>query len=411
MPAATVNYAEGAVKSVHEFRGGAVPDTLYSHRLNYFTKNGAHFYYPYTLLSAGVVLGPDQNRNPGTMFTDFEQRDPEATCVLVDSGGYSIKKKTMNHHGNSTREKITDFNSMYRADGAITLDRPPGGFTDQIPDFGAALENTLENLDYTLLHSPDYMISKYLSVLQGESQTERRTWYDAVKTYPYNNWALAGEDYKDIGSVLDTLVIMLNEGKLDETNWLHMLGFQKLTLACAATTVQETLIELLGHNVTVTFDSAGPFNEVNEQGRVYRAANLTTKGFSISRGPAPDHPRFIGSDLPFPYRGLSSISEKLTLGDLCVNPRPKKRSTWDDLSYLMLQNHNLEVTIAAIIAANARYALPPEVAVDYCPPWLIRAKEGIHRVLTSGSIGMIDRYSESFKMLNKKINPLSRDDF
>ena len=205
---------------------------------------------------------------------------------------------------------------------------------------------------------------------------------------------------------------MLNDGALDQTNWIHMLGGYRLTLACALTTIRETLVELLDRSLMVTYDNAYVFNQTNEYGKCLRAFNLTKRGFSLSFENIPDDQKYVGSSMPFPFSGISEISQGLTIGDLCVNPFPKKHSTWDDLSYLILQNHSLDVYLTAIEAAHARYLLPPDEAREVCPAWLVRAKEGIRKVLFSETpMTEIERYRSDFAMLNKNIDPLTMDDF
>jgi len=47
-----------------------------------------------------------------------------------------------------------------------------------------------------------------------------------------------------------------------------------------------------------------------------------------------------------------------------------------------------------------------------CPAWLVRAREGIRKVLFSETpMTMIERYRADFAMLNKNIDPLTMDDF
>ena len=255
------------------------------------------------------------------------------------------------------------------------------------------------------------MLPLYLCVLQGETVDQIRAWYNAVKAFPFRNWAFAGTQYKRIAILLEQLAIMLQEGMLDDTIWIHNLGVEKLSLTCAYTTIQETLTELLGHPVKVSYDSASPFNEVNEHHKCFKAYNLTKRGFSLSTGQVPDSPRFIGSDMPFPYQSISAISKGLTLGHLCVNPKPQKGSTWDQLSCMILQNHNLDVVISGIIAAHSRYQLPRDEALQVCPTWLVHAKEGIRRVLFSETpMTVINQYRSAFDMLSKQVDALA-DEF
>ena len=407
-PALTPNIARAAVVP---HGGDRWNNRMVARSQNFFEQYGTYFHYPCGLISAGVVLGKNQTLTPGPLMTDPAHRSADCS-LIVDSGGYSIKKGHMNFHGDPTRASVLDYTINNKPDAAITLDYPPlvvprAGY----PDYNGCRDITAENLAFIVRHCPAHLLGMFLCALQGESEGMADDWYKTMKQFPFRNWAFAGLRYKGLPALLRQLVIMYHDGMLDETTWIHALGGYRLPLACALTTIRETLVELLDRSINVTFDNSFIFNQVNEYGQCVRAFNLTKRGFSISFAKLPDEPKYVGSSMPFPYSGISEISKGLTIGDLCVNRYPTKTSTWDDMSYLIVENHNVDVYLTALEAAHARYLLPPAEAREVCPAWLVRTREGIRRVLMSGEIDMIDRYRADFDMLTKNIDPLTADDF
>ncbi len=82
------------------------------------------------------------------------------------------------------------------------------------------------------------------------------------------------------------------------------------------------------------------------------------------------------------------------------------------MSYLIVENHNIDAYLTALEAAHDRYLLPTEEAMRYCPEWLIRARDGIHRVFSAeNAMTEIAKHQEYFDMLNQRIDPLTMDDF
>ncbi len=410
-PAATPNYARAAARDNYTLGRDRWNDSMVFKDLNYSQHYGTYFNWPYNLISAGAILGPNQDNKVLPMMTDFDQRPPDSS-VLLDSGGYGLIANPQHFHGDITRERHLNFTLAYRPNGAMTLDIPPRNFTQYFPDYEACRDTTLDNLAYIAANCPEDKLGLFLNILQGEDNAQIENWYNAVRGYPFPHWAFAGTQYKQMPKLLKQLVIMRDDGSLEHTTWVHNLGIYKLTLACALSTVQEALSDMLDKTVNVTYDSAFLFNNTNENGQCVRAFNITKRGLSVSFEKLPDNPKYVGSTKPFPFSGLSEISKGLTLGDLCRNRDPVNTTTWDDMSYLLVENHNIDTYLTALEAAHNRYLLPAADASNYCPQWFIRAKEGIRKVLFSETpMAEIERYRKDFEKLNQRIDPLTMADF
>ena len=101
--------------------------------------------------------------------------------------------------------------------------------------FQECLDATLFNLDYFVEHRENK--TKFLNVLQGTTWDDANTWYDAVKDYPFEGWAMGGNNMRDIEIALRRLIIMRDEGYLEGKDWIHFLGTSKLEWAVMLTGV------------------------------------------------------------------------------------------------------------------------------------------------------------------------------
>lgn len=384
--------------------------------LNFFTNDDSFFQYKKILFSAGhAFLNLELAKKNESMI---HERDRSKTFVLADSGGYQIGKGIIKfdwkdfegNAANKVRQKILDY-LEFSSDYAMVLDIPPwAAFDDNVPgidNFEDCLKGTLFNNDFFVRNRQGK--TKFLNVIQGQSLEHSKIWFDAVKDYPFEGWAFAGDHMRDFSMMLQRIIEMRDEHYFEENSnghkrdWLHFLGQSKLNVACAFTSIQNLLRkELNNPNFTVSFDSASAFIST-ANGHVFTRDVFSKKQFSYLMEEMYDDHDLVGSDLPIPWR--SSISDHLTIGDICVKDREWRnrgdkipKTSWDSYSYVLLMCHNLERQIKAIQQANQIYALPHSTGKFYMPPELIEFKEVVEDIFENEN--PMDLIKRNSKLLN-----------
>ncbi len=377
---------------------------------NFFNPSSALFQYERALMSAGLALGPTSNKIPNEMITDRKNRLP-TSLVLWDSGGYQLIRDKIRWQGDLTRKLILEA-CEYFADGAITLDIPPLGLSKQFPTYEVCRDTTVESLRYYTKHRKSGEKLVLLNCLQGCDRDQCDDWYAHVRPYQTEGWAFASLYKKDFSELLRRTVILCDDNMMDGRVWLHVLGTNRLAFACALTTIQTVLSRELGRFIRVSYDTSSPFT------CAYRS-RMTYLGYAVDKsGLAMRQCRFPNSDtssdweqLPYPTCFPSTLSNRLKLSDICL---PGKSifapSSWDNMSYHLIANHNLEVLLNAILGAHRIYMLDDNNAAGLCPDWLIRTKIGIEEVLTSSTpMTAIDKYADDFEMVRSGGRCLSAD--
>jgi hypothetical protein len=213
------------------------------------------------------------------------------------------------------------------------------------------------------MHNNDYFVrnrqgkTKFLNVLQGNNEQQADDWYGAVKHYPFEGWAMAGYNMKQLHLALRRLIVMRDEKMLDPgRDLVHYLGTSKLNWSCIFTQIQRSLREDVNENMMITYDAASPFI-TTAKGQAYTQHVHRNKKFSYVMEQAVDDKRFQHSEIPFPYN--SPIGERMTMGDIChmgpgmLNKLGKEgKTSWDSFSYFLLMAHNVYQHIEACQRAN-----------------------------------------------------------
>jgi hypothetical protein len=342
--------------------------------LNFLDPELGYFYYDKCLYSAGhAYLKLDQSDRLEWMI---QERDKKKVTVVGDSGGFQIgkgvikfdwehfyeKKGDKGYKGTAdkTRQEILDW-LEHTADWSMVLDVPSWAYLEKtarertgLRSFQDCLKATLHNNDYFVQHRQGK--TKFLNVLQGTSWNDTQLWYDAVKDYPFEGWAMGGNNIRDVEIALKRLIIMRDEGKLEGKDWIHFLGTSKLEWAIMLTAIQRELREHVNPNVTISFDCASPFI-ATANGLVYTHNILTNDRFSYIMDSCFDNKGFKNSKMPFPFE--SEVGKRLTVGDICrygpgdLNKIGKEgKTSWDSFSYAMIMAHNVYLHIRAVQRAN-----------------------------------------------------------
>lgn len=330
-----------------------------------FFKDDSYYKYKWGLYSAGhALLDTDKSDAQETMI---QGRDRKNSFILGDSGGFQIATGVMKmdwpnfKNDDAVRSKILNW-LEHTADYSMVLDIPTLAAAPPL-NAKTGLTRWQDCLDYTM-HNNDYFVkhrqgkTKFMNVLQGNNEEQADHWYDAVKHYPFEGWAMAGFNMKQLHLVLRRLIVMRDEKMLDPgRDLIHYLGTSKLNWACIFTAIQRNIRETINPNMLVTYDAASPYI-TTAKGQAYSQAVHRNSKFSYVMEKAIDDKRFKNSTLPFPFN--SPIGSRLNMGDICyMGPGMKNKigkegkSSWDTTSYFMLMAHNVYQHIESVQRANS----------------------------------------------------------
>ena len=333
--------------------------------LNFINPDEGYFTYPTALYSAGhACLDMDKVADRDSMCVD---RDRKFSTIVGDSGGYQLGKGVIKfdwkdfegNKANAVRSNILNWLEL-TSDWAMTLDVPSWA-ADDLNSPKTGLNSFQDCLDGTIYNNNFFQKNrlgqtKFLNVLQGDDWETAQIWYDQVKDFEFEGWAMGGINMCDMEVMLKRLIIMRDEKKLDGKDWMHVLGTSQLDWACYLTGVQRQVRKHINPNFTISFDSASAFLST-ANGLVYTQNMFTPSRWSFIMDKAPDDKKMKGSTIPFPFQ--SAIGDRLTMGDVCwygegdMNKNNKEGKTaWDSFSYCLMMAHNVYNQIRAVQVAN-----------------------------------------------------------
>ena len=333
--------------------------------LNFLNPEKGMFTYPTALYSAGhACLNMEQVNDRDSMVVN---RDRKFSTIVGDSGGYQIGRGVIkfdwkDFEGNKANKVRSDILNWLEltSDWAMTLDVPTWA-ADDLNSPKTGLTSFKDTLDGTIYNNKFFQKNrlgqtKLLNVLQGDDWETAQTWYDAVKDFEFEGWAMGGINMCDMEVMLKRLIIMRDEKKLDGKDWMHVLGTSQLDWACYLTGVQRQVRKHINPNFTISFDSASAFLST-ANGLVYTQNMFTPSRWSFIMDKAPDDKKLKGSNIPFPFQ--SAIGDRLKMGDVCwygegdMNKNNKEGKTaWDSFSYCLMMAHNVYNHITAVQIAN-----------------------------------------------------------
>ena len=333
--------------------------------LNFINPDEGYFTYPTALYSAGhACLDMNKVADRDSMCVN---RDRKFSTIVGDSGGYQLGKGIIKfdwkdfegNKANEVRSNILNWLEL-TADWSMTLDVPSWA-ADDLNSPKTGLTSFKDCLDGTVYNNKFFQKNrlgqtKFLNVLQGDDWESACTWYDAVKDFEFEGWAMGGINMCDMEVMLKRLIIMRDEKKLDGKDWMHVLGTSQLDWACFLTQIQRQVRKNINENFTISFDSASAFLST-ANGLVYTHNLFTPKRWSYIMEKAPDDKKLKGSDIPFPFK--SAIGERLEMKDICwygegdLNKNNKEgKTSWDSFSYTLMMAHNVYNHIRAVQIAN-----------------------------------------------------------
>jgi hypothetical protein len=361
-------------------------------KLNFLNSKEGLYTYKWGLYSAGHAnLDPNKDDHAESIIRKREQ----GTFMLGDSGGFQILKgqwpadwKDPNcPKALAKRKEVLLWMDTYM-DYGMCLDVPSESYRNtkafeqhKIANLGDAVKATHINNEYFIKNRTGKC--KFLNVMQGLTHTDSDHWYEEMKKYcdpniypdnHFNGWAFGGQNKIDVDLMLRRLVGIIHDGLLVEGkhDLLHCLGVSIMEYAVLFSDIQRAIRKYHNPNFVITFDCASPFfsaakglayfNTTIEHNKKWAYSMIKT---AESKDYASDTRKFRDAVL---QEGIhdkftdSPVTDRMLMKDLCyrghgfINNQGKETKTsWDTLSYTLLQAHNVYTHISAVQEANRRY--------------------------------------------------------
>lgn len=349
-----------------------------------FLRDDSYYHYKWGLYSAGhAKLDIEKSKKYEGMV---QNRRRDNTIIVGDSGGFQIAKATGDFKkvdwdnfggagGDVIRGKIMNWLEE-TADWSMTLDipafaaEPPFNKKTGLTSFDDTLRLSVINLEYFVKNRTPGK-TKFLNVLSGSDATTSKKWYDTVKHFSdpefikdlgltedrtLEGYAFAGANMWNMKNALTRLLDLINDGLIQDKGWIHFLGLGRLDWACYLTAIQRQIRKHYNPEITISFDAASPFVSV-AKGQCYSHNSFTPKRWGYNMQAAIDERECKGSKLPMPFKG--PIMERSEVGDICrLGPGEPNRlgkvakTSWDNMSYLLMMSHNVYNHIDAVQEAN-----------------------------------------------------------
>jgi hypothetical protein len=369
LPSLQQQYAAYPLRSKQSVRNGALPGKMKLKDLDFFDPNSSFWHCKYALYSAGQ-FDSGHISPPDIVST----RDPSNTVVIGDSGGFQIgtgklpavagwakdakrpeviSQRWLNQK--SIRDGILRWLDRY-SDYAMTLDMPLWILNDKkaqalspFAKFNAQqlIDLSVANLRYFADNRGKATGSKakYLNVLQDAGDGTGEAWYNAVKDFDFEGWAFGGDTKNGIEPTLKWMRRLLEDGKLDKCEWIHILMASPPQSAVYYTALQKALRKASGNDkLQISYDSSSPFQLSGIYQRIAKLPELTAdiKTWRIDSIDYPQSPKYTNEN---DIRYLDEIQSPITRA-ISINDFHAKRSGWDvkffdTFSHQLLTNHNM----------------------------------------------------------------------
>jgi hypothetical protein len=409
--------------------------------LNFLNAQKGLFTYKWVLYSAGHADLVNYKTNSSESIV--VNRDRENTFLLADSGGFQILKcqwpadwKDPNcPRAMKKRKEVLSWMDDV-ADYGMCLDIPSQSLTtfhikDKKTGKSAHGISTIEEAITATHINNEYFIKnrdgrcKFLNVLQGRNHTQSDNWYQEMKKYcdpniypdnHFNGWAFGGQNKIDIHLMLKRLINIIHDGFLEEGkhDLVHCLGTSIMEYAVLFTDIQKAIRKYHNPKFQITFDCASPFfaaakglaynnNTFDHSTKWTYAMEKTIEGKKY----ANDTRKFSDAVLADGVHKVftdSPVTANMVVKDLCYRGvgflgqhGKETKTSWDTLSYTLLQAHNVYQHMIAVQEANIRYSkgIKPKMVMD--PLGHVEFSQIVDEIFSlksrDESLALIDQYS------------------
>lgn len=378
-----------------------IPSHLPANILNFLDQSNTNFRLSHAMASAGQFL----NRAGHSMIST---RDRRRTRIIGDSGGFQVAHGKLAITSDADRMRILRWLEA-NADIAMTLDIPPGGIGK--PNFiystvDQCLEATLVNLSYFDKHRSNAE-TIFLNVVQGNTPQESIDWYNAVRSYPFEGWAIAGPFRNDIYHMCRLIILMHQNGDLDGKKWIHVLGTNNLGTAVMLTALQRAVKRHLKHNIRFSLDTSTPFRLLAGN-LLLGLPRMDADKMDITQVAAPTGPELHNKKIGWPWP--SRIGDMLYMNDVIVPCDPWNTTQRDVLGNHFVALHSLQALCFAIFNANRLFDVELITGLATVGLKQARAAAAIDQVMRNPTVQTLQKYVDHFDGLRKNYDPWSADE-
>lgn len=378
LPSLQQSYAAFPFRDPSTVRDGILPNGLTLKDLDFLNPASNLWHCKYALYSAG------QFDRAQIRTQDMVTERGADTVIVGDSGGYQIgtgKLKELNGWGKfaddpqyvaqrwsnevTIRDRILRWLDRY-CDYAMTLDMPlwvlnnPKAATSPFAKLSAdqLIDLSYENLRYFADNrgKATGAKAKFLNVLQDAGDGTGEAWYQRVKDFEFEGWAFGGDTKNGIEPLLKWVRRLLDDDKLNsKTEWLHVLMMSPPVNSVLLTALQRRLRELLGNNITVSYDSSSPFQNsgISQKIAVLPELSDDEKSWRIKSVPYPQHPKYKSkTDIRYLEDISSPITKLVSINDFHAKHGPMETKFLDTLAQHLLTNHNIYVYHKTAVEAS-----------------------------------------------------------
>jgi hypothetical protein len=360
--------------------------------LNFYNSQKGLYTYKWILYSSGHADIVKFATNPSESV--ITQRE-KGSFVLGDSGGFQILKgqwpadwKDPNcPRAMAKRKEVLAWMDGFM-DYGMVLDVPSQTIRNQhlydkhgIRTIQDAITGTHINNEYFIKNRNGNC--KFLNVLQGLNHTQSDEWYDEMKKYcdpkiypetHFNGWAFGGQTKIDMHLMLKRLINIIHDGYLEpgKHDWIHCLGTSIMEYAVMFSDIQRSVRKYHNPNLTISFDCASPFFSAAKGLAYFNTTIEHNKKWAYSMDKTAESKSYATDNRDFRTAVLadkvhkqftnSPITDKLRIRDLCYRGQgfigqhgKETKTSWDTLSYTLIQAHNVYQHIVAVQEANRRY--------------------------------------------------------
>ena len=428
IPSMQIMSAKNQMLPASNWQKASLPAGLSPSDFNYLQPTNKFWHYRYALASAENFRGEVNNIVSARNGKEF---------ILGDSGGYQIGTGAFKGAEKWRGKSEDEVSALWRSsdmreeivrwcetncDYAMTLDIPlwvnrsdtkerPNKSPFRNCSTSRIIELTVENLQYLCdvrgRWSGGSHDCKYLNVLQGDEPADEQLWFDAVKGFRLDGWALAGGVGVFGGPyrIINRLLLMADAGFLDKGyDWVHLLMLGKMPWAPVVTAIQRGLRRHVNEKITISYDSSSAYMSGGKFEQYYASTQPTKKPDTWSHKSTkfPSTWGFANSPNPMrlcettcsgsskcvlcqqgknhlPYAMTSPIAQLLTVQDLVSKTNAHTRRRGGKLFDEVLVNNNVFENVMGMIKANeAVFGKTPKA-----PDVLLRACGAVEEIIGS----------------------------
>ena len=262
------------------------------------------------------------------------------------------------------------------------------------------IELSVDNLRYFTNHRGlGSRATKFLNVLQDIGDGTGEAWYQAVKDFEFEGFALGSETGGMLNS-LQWLRRLLNDYKLDRSEWIHTLGKSPPVNSVVYTAAQRALRKALGReDFTISLDSSSPCQMAGKQRKLAVPPNFSSdrNTWKVKGWFVPMDIRLARNERQMAFPFDSPLAKYLTVNDLMAHDIDDSDYFTDTWAEHLLVNHNIYTFHRYSIDA-CELVFGENKDLQRVPADLLEIVELIERYFEAESVGEIElRLQELFK--------------